>query len=198
MLGTTTSNFSDVKVDPSNSKSTPSSVVVKSPSGKTRRRSTSEQQWMDRGGSETTAEADNSEEKEAEKEEEGEELDVAQSSRSSMGFLLASIGALKKQSTKPVKLVPTKDIPCVVELRCAVNVPRMMQSSKASTSNGGGGGNAVPSVGRGGDNGPDDPGGTNPFVTMKVVPSKRGGEQRSKGVERRWPYKSNTLFPVRA
>jgi len=153
---------------------------------------------MSRTGSETVAEGDQSFEEEDEEEASGE-LRASQASRSSMGFLLASIATTRKKTLKkPVKATPVKELPCVVELCRAVNVPQMVRSSK-STGNSGGGGDrraAASSASQGTDNDADDPGGTNPFVTMKIVPSKCGGEQRSKGVQRRWPYKSNTLFPV--
>jgi hypothetical protein len=203
MLGTTTSNFSDVDIHAvAVTRSAASGVVVKSPGGKTRRRNNNEQQWISRTGADRSSASGEDELHDEDFDEIVDYIDdevqddepVVQSSRLSMGFLLAGMSSRKKSSQKNVKTAATKDHPCIVELRRAVNVPQMFKGARGNASNGA----VITETGtmeETNDN-PEDTGGTNPFVTMKVVPSRNGSEQRSKGVERRWPYKSNTLFPV--
>jgi hypothetical protein len=86
---------------------------------------------------ETVAEGNQSFEDEDEEEASGDTR-ASQSSRSSMGFLLASIATRKKTLKKPVKATPVKELPCVVELCRAINVPQMVRSSKLTGSSGGG------------------------------------------------------------
>ena len=154
MMGTRTSNFSDVAVGDVEARRRSTAAKIRSPDGLETVRSTQELDWL-----------------------------RASCSRSGEAGAAAEEAGESATTPRPSSFGDDSEVgrPCIVELLHATNLPSMC----GPTAEGSGSTKAA-----------GDLGGTNAFVTMKIVPSSKDGKARPKGTERRWPFKNDTCFPI--
>ena len=188
MLGTTTSNFADVLPEEltgsrrtSNDGSDFTSFA--NSNGKWRQRSKMEQQWQNRVGSRvgrsmsSTTDAASA----------VGATPTSSADNAPRGWLsrAQSMGSASAKSPHENDTLAGASLgrPCIVELLGATNVPAMVQGAATSGS-----------ASTEGSSSETFAGGTNPFMTMAVVPGK--SSVKRVGKERRWPFKSDTCCPI--